>query len=201
MKKYQRIKLCLSSCEHRIEKQPITLYSYDINNNIMEIKIVDEFDEPIKLSEYEVEIVSIFDKSKKKWTNHPIIEDNKIYFKFNTRLIDRDEPVFCHIYLTKVYGDNDIEATDVAAFEFRVRVSHKHLDIEEIVEPVKKADFEHNQTFTTNEWHIVHNLNKYPQVTVLDSALNEVEGDVQHLSKNELVIRFNFPFKGQAQLD
>lgn len=201
MYKIQRIKLDLSSCEHRVSKQPLTLYSYDINNNIIEIKIVDEYDDLIKLSNYKVEILSVFANSKKKWSHVPLIEDDKIIFKFDTSLIDQDEPVRCHVYISKLYDDGSEESADVAVFEFRVRLSHKHLDIEDKQERIKKPDYKHSQTFTSNEWRIIHNLGKFPQVTVLDSALNVVVGDVQHLSNNELIIRFSAPFQGQAQLD
>lgn len=201
MYKTQKIKLCLNSCEHRLNKQTLTLYSYDINNNIIEIKIVDEEDDLIKLSNYNVEILSVFSNSKKKWSHVPKIEDDKILFTFDTGLIDRDETVKCHVYISKLYDDGSIESADVAVFDFRVRLSQIHVDMQEKPTSTRKAEYEHNQTYSSNEWHIVHNLKKYPQVTVLDSALNEVVGAVQHLSKNELIIRFSAPFTGQAQLD
>lgn len=41
-----------------------------------------------------------------------------------------------------------------------------------------------------------HNLFKYPAVTVHDSAGDEVEGEVDHLSINSLEVRFSAPFSG-----
>jgi hypothetical protein len=38
---------------------------------------------------------------------------------------------------------------------------------------------------------ITHSLNKYPSVTVMDSAGSEVIGDIQHTSKNTFNITFN----------
>lgn len=38
---------------------------------------------------------------------------------------------------------------------------------------------------------ITHSLNKYPSVTVIDSAGSEVIGDIQHTSKNSFNITFN----------
>lgn len=38
---------------------------------------------------------------------------------------------------------------------------------------------------------ITHSLNKYPSVTVIDSAGSEVIGDIQHTSKNTFNITFN----------
>lgn len=201
MYKIQRIKVNLDSCEHRLNKKSITLYSYDVNNNVMEIKVVDEFDDLVKVSNYDVEILSVFEKSGKKWTAYPQTEDDKIIFKFDTSLIDRDEVVRCHIYLSKTYDDGSTESCDVAVFEFRVRLSLKHVDMEDKQERVKKPEYLHLQTFTSSRWHIVHNLGKYPQVTILDSSKRQVFGEVQHLSDSELVVIFAAPFQGQAQLD
>lgn len=43
---------------------------------------------------------------------------------------------------------------------------------------------------------VPHNLGKYPAVTVIDSAGDEVIGDVQHLSANSLQLIFSAPFSG-----
>lgn len=201
MYKHKRIKLTLTSCEHRVQKQELTLYSYDINNNMIEIKVVDECDDMLKLSNYNVEILSVFLKSKQKHSTIPIVEDDKIYFKFDTTLIDRDETVRCHVYLKKEYEDGSVESADVAVFEFRVRLSLKHLELEDKIATERKEEYVHNQTFTSDRWHIVHSLGKIPQVSVLDSSLRVVYGSVQHLNENELVITFSAPFQGRAQLD
>lgn len=43
-----------------------------------------------------------------------------------------------------------------------------------------------------------HNLNKYPSVTVTDSAGDEIEGVINHLSVNSLMLTFAYPFSGRA---
>lgn len=43
---------------------------------------------------------------------------------------------------------------------------------------------------------VPHNLGKYPSVSVLDSALDLVECDVQHVSVNTLVLTFSAAFSG-----
>jgi hypothetical protein len=45
---------------------------------------------------------------------------------------------------------------------------------------------------------VTHNLGKYPAVTVVDSANDEVEGEVEHISVNELVVTFSAPFSGKV---
>jgi hypothetical protein len=43
---------------------------------------------------------------------------------------------------------------------------------------------------------VTHNLGKYPSVTVLDSAGDECEGDVDQLTGNQLTVTFSAPFSG-----
>lgn len=38
---------------------------------------------------------------------------------------------------------------------------------------------------------ITHSLNKYPSVTIMDSAGSEIYGDIQHINKNSFNITFN----------
>lgn len=56
----------------------------------------------------------------------------------------------------------------------------------------------HNQPSASDEWNVVHNLGKYPSVTVVDSANNVVVGDVTYLSTNVVTIKFMAPFSGKA---
>ena len=51
------------------------------------------------------------------------------------------------------------------------------------------------------EWVILHNLNKYPSVTVIDSAGNEVFGEIYYNNINLVTIRFQGSFKGTATLN
>ena len=57
------------------------------------------------------------------------------------------------------------------------------------------------QNQVSDEWIINHNLNKYPSVTVIDSADNEVIGEVEYLDKNNLKIKFANGFSGKATLN
>jgi hypothetical protein len=62
-------------------------------------------------------------------------------------------------------------------------------------------NYEHDQGVASASWTINHNLNKFPAVTCLDSALNEVEGEVVHIDENNLTINFNAAFSGSATLN
>jgi len=60
--------------------------------------------------------------------------------------------------------------------------------------------FIHEQLTPSSLWLITHNLNKYPSVTVTDSAGNVVIGDVKHVSLNTTEISFSAAFAGKAIL-
>ena len=59
--------------------------------------------------------------------------------------------------------------------------------------------------YTQNEasdvWVIHHHLDKYPSVTIVDSANTVVLGQVSYDSKEQVTIRFNGTFKGKAYLN
>ncbi len=54
------------------------------------------------------------------------------------------------------------------------------------------------QNFTVTDIVIVeHNLNKYPSVSVIDSAGDEVEGDIFYNSVSQLTVQFANTFSGK----
>jgi|HubBroStandDraft_6_1064221.scaffolds.fasta_scaffold102499_3 hypothetical protein len=59
------------------------------------------------------------------------------------------------------------------------------------------ADKNYTQPFSvTATVDVAHGLGKYPAVTVLDSAGDQVEGDVVFTDFNNLIISFSAPFSG-----
>lgn len=50
-------------------------------------------------------------------------------------------------------------------------------------------------------WDITHNLDKYPSVTIVDSAGSVVMGDITYVSKNNLKVTFSAAFGGTAYLN
>ena len=61
--------------------------------------------------------------------------------------------------------------------------------------------FKFIQNIPSNRWEIIHNLNKYPSVTVVDSGENVVIGDIEYINSNRLIIRFTSIFSGKAYLN
>lgn len=50
-------------------------------------------------------------------------------------------------------------------------------------------------------WDITHNLGKFPSIVILDSADDEVEGDIQYVNPNRVVITFSAALAGRAFLN
>lgn len=64
--------------------------------------------------------------------------------------------------------------------------------------PTGSSYYEHLQPSAGTVWTIPHSLGKYPSVTLLDSANDEIEGDVSHVSKNVVVATFSAAVSGRA---
>ena len=57
------------------------------------------------------------------------------------------------------------------------------------------------QASPSTTWNVNHSLNKFPSVTVVDSAGTQVIGDVQHIDSNNLTITFINQFSGKAYVN
>ncbi len=62
------------------------------------------------------------------------------------------------------------------------------------------TSFDYTQSTPSTTWDIVHNLNSFPSVTIIDSAGHHMHGDVRYISRNELICSFTAPFAGTAHL-
>ena len=62
-------------------------------------------------------------------------------------------------------------------------------------------DYRHIQNSASSTWTITHNLNKFPNVVVFDSADNQAVGAITHVNKNQLTITFSASFSGTAYLN
>lgn len=63
------------------------------------------------------------------------------------------------------------------------------------------AHFVFEQTVSSAEWVIDHDLSKHPSVTVVDSAGSVVIGDVFFVSNSQIILEFNAEFSGKAYLN
>lgn len=63
------------------------------------------------------------------------------------------------------------------------------------------ATYIHDQATAASVWTIVHNLGKYPSVSVVDTGGNLVCGNVEYVDDDTCVVKFNAAFKGTAYLN
>tara|TARA_R100000541_G_scaffold44796_1_gene51843 strand:- start:1616 stop:2314 length:699 start_codon:yes stop_codon:yes gene_type:complete len=61
--------------------------------------------------------------------------------------------------------------------------------------------FQHTQIASSQSWSITHNLQKFPSVTVVDSAGSKVTGEVDYIDINTLTVSFTAEFGGIAYLN
>lgn len=61
--------------------------------------------------------------------------------------------------------------------------------------------FVFTQRVASDIWLIDHYLQKYPSVTVVDSAGSVVIGEITYLTQNSLIVTFLSPFSGKAYLN
>ena len=54
----------------------------------------------------------------------------------------------------------------------------------------------HSQKVASDTWNVKHDLNKFPSVSVVDSANTLVVCDIDYINENELVVRSKAPFSG-----
>lgn len=61
-----------------------------------------------------------------------------------------------------------------------------------------RVSYEHTQGSSSSTWTINHNLGFKPNVTVVDSAGNIVEGEISYTNSNSLTVSFSAGFSGKA---
>ncbi len=62
-------------------------------------------------------------------------------------------------------------------------------------------NFIFTQSSASDTWNIQHNLDKFPSVSVVDSAESLVVGDVAYVDSNNVTLTFNGAFSGKAYLN
>lgn len=60
------------------------------------------------------------------------------------------------------------------------------------------ANYTHEQTIPANVWLIQHDLDKKPSITLVDTNEDVIEGDVQYIDMNRVLVTFNSAFTGKA---
>lgn len=61
--------------------------------------------------------------------------------------------------------------------------------------------YTHTQASASASWTITHNMGKHPSVTIVDSGGDQVLGEVEYVSANQLIVSFSASFAGVAYLN
>lgn len=64
-----------------------------------------------------------------------------------------------------------------------------------------QTNYVHDQQVASASWVIIHNMGKKPSVSIVDTADDEVIGEVKYNSNNQLTLTFSSPVSGKAYLN
>lgn len=65
---------------------------------------------------------------------------------------------------------------------------------------LSEISYVHNQPIASTTWTINHNLGFYPNITVVDSSGNVVEGSYSYPNETTIIASFSGAFSGKAYL-
>lgn len=75
------------------------------------------------------------------------------------------------------------------------------VNVQDAIEELRtRSRYVHDQPTASNTWNITHNMKFYPNVSIVDSALSKVVGEVTYVSENALTVTFSHSFAGKAYL-
>jgi hypothetical protein len=135
---------------------------------------------------------------------------NKYFFTLNSNspngrfsladVVPNTEPIVTYNYATKEYVDSNIGAT-ATSIAFTPTSEITSTTVQAAIEEVRaKSKFVHTQASSATTWSITHNLKFYPNVSIVDSALSHVIGEVTYINENSLTVSFTSAFSGKAFL-
>jgi hypothetical protein len=96
-----------------------------------------------------------------------------------------------HPYIQGLIGQ-EVEAREIADGNLQTQINEIS---------ILANGYIHEQGVVSAVWTVQHNLNKYPSVTVVDSAENEIIAEVEYLDKNTVKITMSGESKGRAYLN
>lgn len=67
--------------------------------------------------------------------------------------------------------------------------------------PGSSTGYVHFQLAASNTWVIDHPLDKFPSVSVVDSAGTAWHGEVRYVSRGQIILTFSAGFSGRAFLN
>ena len=117
-------------------------------------------------------------------------------------LIPSIDPVVQLNYATVEYVDDAFsDAGDAANLTFAPTSEITSTTVQAAIEEVRsRSRFVHDQASASSTWSITHNMKFFPNVSIVDTALSKVIGEVVYTSENALTVTFSQSFAGKAYL-
>lgn len=103
------------------------------------------------------------------------------------------------IFQSQIRGSNGFSSLDEEIEEMRKSTTRNEANIELVRS--EAGTHVHDQISSSSSWLVDHGLDKFPSVTVVDSAGTVVIGEVRYLNKNAVLLSFNSEFSGTAYLN
>jgi hypothetical protein len=117
-------------------------------------------------------------------------------------LVPNIDPVVQVNYATVEYVDDVVAGVNSAAeIGFTATSEISSTNVQSAIEELRtRSRYVHNQPTASDTWNITHNMRFYPNVSIVDTALSKVVGEVTYLSENSLTVTFSHSFAGKAYL-
>jgi hypothetical protein len=109
------------------------------------------------------------------------------HFKLDTYVVDTDADYY-KAGITYLGGNGTIVDNTVYTII--------HFDINDAGET-----YTHTQAVPSASWTVVHNLNKNPSITIVNTSDEVVAGCAEYDSANQITLTFDAPFAGKAYLN
>lgn len=176
----------------------------------------DMFAEDSELLDYERDIIFFYKKAV-EWADDFYIGNPKL-----DKVVERlDAKVNLYDYgkLTPIYSDIVVLSSinTVSPYVFKVTplnlgpglsgstdFTGTSVDINlnfEYIEAQTRENYVHDQQVASSTWVVVHNLNKYAAINIVDTANDIIMGEVKYNSLNQLTITFTADISGKAYLN
>lgn len=176
----------------------------------------DMFSEDSESLDYERDIIFIYKKSV-EWADNFYINDPRL--DSVVERLSAKVNIYDYGKLTPIYSDS-VEQTAISTVSVYVLKTTNlalgpglvgstnftqdtisvALDYEYVQEQVRE-NYVHDQQVASNSWVVPHSLNKFPSVSVVNTANQTIVGDITYNSLNQLTITFTSPISGKAYIN
>lgn len=117
-------------------------------------------------------------------------------------LVTSIDPVVQINYATVAYVDDAFSDAGAAVnISFAPTSEITSTTVQAAIEELRtRSRFVHDQPSASQTWSITHNMKFFPNVSIVDTALSKVIGEVVYTSENALTVTFSQSFAGKAYL-